>query len=168
MGLLWLQGPSAPRSTSPSTDDPSFDGWAFGATASLLAHAQQDWDLSFWGPAVTLARVRPRGVGFETALSFIPPTGFYGFTGASLDLGLVYGIPVGSSSMFLLRAGATALVGGDSDGTGGGSGALYPGVGFLQRLAGPLALRADLTPRIRLTENTFMTFGGSLGLVLAR
>lgn len=154
------------NSTKVSSSQPVFDGWMLGIAASLVAQSQRDWGLSLWGPGVTLAQVGAGKVGFETTFSFIMPTGRYDFTGVSLDLDLAYGLPAGSSALLLLRLGATALAGGDSDGTGGGSAALYPGVGYLRRLSGPLALRLDVTPRLWVLETTALTFGASAGLVL--
>jgi hypothetical protein len=166
-GLLWLRDPPE-QAERRVMEHPPIDGWVVGAAAGPLALRQREWDLSFWGPSLSLARINPGALGFETALWFIVPTGRYDFTGVSLDLGLVHGLTLGSSSTALLRLGATALVGGDSDGTGGGSGAVYAGVGLVQRLVGPLSLRLDLTPRVWVLETTSITFGGSAGLAWVR
>lgn len=162
--LEWLQKPAL--RTAPGIADHTLEGWVVGANASLLAASHADWDVSFRGPGAAAARIVAGSVGFETMLVFIMPAGRYDFTGASLDLGLAYGLPAGESTLLLPRVGVTALVGGDADGTGGGAGAIYAGTGFLQRLAGRLALRLDLTPRVWVLENASITFGGSAGLVL--
>ena len=165
VGLLWLPAPTDQAQATTSADS-SFDGWMFGAGVNLVAMSQQYVDVTMWGPSAFAAWVSTGSIGFETALSYIVPSGFYDFTGVSLDLGLVYAIPLRSSSVILLRAGGTGLVGGDADGTGGAAGAFYAGAGFLQQLAGPLAFRVDLTPRIWVSESTAVTFGGSAALVI--
>lgn len=163
VALEWRQEPVL-RARSATTAR-SLDSWMVGANASLVASSHENWDVTFRGPGAAVARIVTGGVGFETALVFIMPAGRYDFTGASLDLGLAYGLPAGQSALLLPRVGVTALIGGDSDGTGGGAGAIYAGAGFLQRITGRLAFRLNLTPRVWVLENATITFGGSAGLV---
>jgi hypothetical protein len=81
-------------------------------------------------------------------------------------LGMTYGLPLGRGAVVLLRGGVSALAGGDSDGSHGAAVGLYPGVGLVQHLAGPIAIRLDVTPRFWLGALSTGTVGASVGLVL--
>ncbi len=168
LGLSWLPRPRTPTSERPASPavPQRIDGWIIGAGATLYAATFGGDDLAFWGPSFVVSRVSPRGVGFESGLTYLVPTGFYGFTGLAVDAGMTFGIPLSSGTTVLLRGGASALAGGDSDGSQGAAVALYPGVGLVQRLAGPLGLRLDVTPRFWLAESFAATIGAAVGLVL--
>jgi hypothetical protein len=166
VAAVWLPKPNAPTAARRGPGDAVFDGWVFGAAANLLAVSQATWEITLWGPQIAASRITAGGFGFETGLSYVAPSGFYGFNGVSLDLGLVYSARLRASSLVLLRLGGTGLVGGDSDGSGGGAGALYPGVGFIQQISGPIGVRVDVTPRLWVSEDAAVTLGASAGLVV--
>jgi hypothetical protein len=168
LGLVWLPSPrTRPSEGPPPLSEPrGIRGWTFGAAGGLFASSFSGDDLALWGPSVVVSRVTPRGIGFESAITYLVPTGNYGLTGLALDVGMTYGIPLGMGTVVLLRGGASAVVGGDSDGSQGAAVGLYPGVGLMQRLAGPLGLRLDVTPRFWLGESSAATVGAAVGLVL--
>lgn len=169
LGLAWLPRPRPPTTqrAKPPASARRFDGWTIGAGASLYAASFASDDLALWGPSFAVSRATTRGVGFESGLTYLVPTGFYGFTGLALDIGMTYGIPLSSGTTVLLRGGASALAGGDSDGSQGAAVGLYPGVGLMQRLSGKLGIRLDVTPRFWLGESSAGTIGAGIGLLLA-
>jgi hypothetical protein len=168
LGFVLLPKPQMRASQPPrSRGEPRrIDGWAVGAAGSLHAASFGNGGLAFWGPSFVVSRITPRGIGFESGITYLVPSGAYGFTGLALDLGIAYGMPLGTGTVLLLRGGASAIAGGDSDGSQGAAVGLYPGVGLVHRLAGPLGLRLDVTPRFWLGESSATTVGAAVGLVL--
>jgi hypothetical protein len=168
LGITWLPRPRPRPAERPKhpREPHAIDGWNVGAAGTLYGAAFGGDDLTFWGPSFVVSRVVERGVGFESGVTYLVPTGFYGFTGLGLDLGLAYGIPLASRTVLLVRGGASAVGGGDSDGSQGAAVGLYPGVGLVRRLTGRLGARLDVTPRFWLGGSPTVTIGASAALVL--
>lgn len=187
-GRYWLEGPGpglgteasivwfmASRDNSPATpSSPAppanrtvarLDGWSFGGSANLIGTELADLDRLF-GPSLQVTRLAPGRLGFEGAITYVTPTGFYDFSGLALDLGFAYAVPVGTRPLLLLESGLTLLAGGDSDGGGGAAAALAPGTGLVVPVAGRLGIRLGISPRLWLTEHRGITFGASAGILL--
>ena len=148
---------------SPST----IRGWTFGATGFGILWTDQEaaFDVVA-GPAFQLGYVTPRGLGFDFRGGYFLPTGRYDLNGISGILGISYGIPLGTH-LFQLKAGATGLVGGDSDGSQGTGGGGYGGVGVVLRLAGRLGIQGDLLARYLQTgDRGVFAPSAAIGLVL--
>ncbi len=113
-----------------------------------------------------LSYVRPRGVGFDVRASCVLPTGFYDLTGISGVLGLTYGIPAGRH-LVQLKAGASGLAGGDSDGSIIAGGGPYGGLGFVVRVSGRLGIQGDALARYYHTgDGGVFAPSAALGVVL--
>ena len=143
------------------------DGWALGVAFSIIAMGRNGpIEDTLRGPSVYIALLNPGGIGFDFGVTYLEPTGFHNFTGLSADAALSYGFPITRSTMFLLRGGVVGYVGGNSDGGGGGDVAIYPGIGVVQRLVGPLAASAEVAERFWLAYDGWQSFGARLGLLL--
>lgn len=118
------------------------------------------------GGSLTFGRYVPKRLGFEVGLSYAGPAGFYNFTGAVLDVGATYTIPARSMSV-ALSAGASAIVGGDSDGTGGAAGGGYGSVAALWRITPVLVLRTGVVGRLTTAGPVYFVPTGQIGLGVA-
>jgi len=116
-----------------------------GGAATWWTDTEAPFDAAY-GPAVQLSYVRPRGIGCDVRASFVLPTGFYDLTGTSGILGLTYGIPAGRH-LVQLKAGASGLAGGDSDGSIIAGGGPYGGLGLVARVSGRFGIQGDALAR---------------------
>jgi len=96
-----------------------------------------DW---LGGPALEVARVVPRGVGFDARAGYQVATGFYNMVGAWAHATVTYSVPAGRHRMHL-EAGASGLFAQDSDGSVFQGGGPLVGAGALIRPGGRLGLR---------------------------
>lgn len=144
------------------------DGWVLGGGFCIVANKFDNYDEALQGPTMYLSRLNPGGIGFDFGLSYIMPAGFYHYKGLSASLELTYGLPVTPVTLLMLKGGAIACAGGDSDGSGGGGVGFSPGIGLMHRLAGPLTVSASIVKRIWIASGDFdmETFGARFGLSL--
>ena len=105
------------------------DGWSWGISGTGIAWTDPDWDHDRIGSVGLRGTLHRDGVGVHFELNGFPPTGRYGLTGASAIAGVT--VPFGAEAPgWTVRAGATGIAGGDSDGSvliGGGP---YAGLGL--------------------------------------
>lgn len=142
-------------------------GWTvgLGGTATWWTDTEAAFDAAY-GPAVQLSYVRPRGLGVDVRAAYVLPTGFYGLTGISGILGLTYGMPAGRH-LVQLKAGASGLAGGDSDGSIIAGGGPYGGLGLVVRLSGRLGIQGDVLARYYHTgDGGVFAPSAALGVVL--
>jgi hypothetical protein len=88
----------------------------------LVAAHRIEWEPgTSWCGSLAVGRYVPNRLGVEVGLSYAGPAGFYDFTGAVLDAGATYTVPL--HPVFLgLSAGASGILGGDLDSTGAATG----------------------------------------------
>lgn len=166
--LTILTSSALATSTLTAQETPStIRGWTFGATGFGLLWTDQEAAFdALAGPAFQLGYVTPRGLGFDFRAGYFLPTGRYDLNGVSGILGVSYAIPLGPH-LFQVKAGATGLVGGDSDGSQGGGGGGYGGIGIVLRLAGRLGIQGDLLARyLQNGDRGVFAPSAAVGLVL--
>ena len=142
-------------------------GWTFGASAAgtLWTDNEAPFD-AFWGPALQIGLVRPRGFGFDFRGGYFFPTGFYNMKGVSGILGANYSLPVGQH-VVQFKLGASGMAGNDSDGSVYGGGGPYGGLGVILRVAGRLGVQADALARYYATgDGGVFAPSAAIGLTL--
>lgn len=136
-------------------------------TLGAVVVTQRVGDLNGWGtgPQLLLGRQFGRRVVGEAALGvLLGSTGFYDFTGLVLDVGPALSFR-GSRTTATVGAGLSAIVGGDSDGSGGGYVGPYlsgQGTWWIARrvgLTGRGVLRVVSSPRFAPSLAAGITFG---------
>ncbi|MBU8932718.1 MAG: hypothetical protein KOO62_01805 [candidate division Zixibacteria bacterium] len=143
------------------------DGWALGAAYSLVSgEGEESAENGLKGPSFHLVRANPNGIGIEFGGTYLVPSGFYSWTGLSLDIALNFHLRKGSSTIVLLKLGTVGFIGGNSDGGGGGDGALFPGLGMMYRLTNSLILSADVSMRFWLGYEGWTSPGARASLLL--
>lgn len=156
----------AAAATAPLTAQSSAYGDArFTLGAAVVT--QRVGDLNGWGtgPQLLLGRRFGRRVVGEAALGvLLGSSGFYDFTGLILDIGPALAFR-GTRTSATLGAGLSAIVGGDSDGSGGGYVGPYvsgQGTWWVARrvgLTGRGVLRVVSSPRFAPSLAAGVTFG---------
>lgn len=129
-------------------------------TLGVVVVTQRIGELNGWGtgPQLLLGRPFGRRVVGEVALgALLGSSGFYDFTGLVLDLGPALAFR-GPRAMATLGVGVSAIVGGDSDGSGGG----YVGPYLSGQGTWWLVPRAGLTGRAVLRVVSSPRFAPSL------
>ena len=140
--LLAVAAPLSAQQAAPP------DGWTFGVGGIVILWPNVDFNSG--GPALQVSRVTPGGIGFDARVAYLMPSGPSDQQGASVLLGLSYGVALGSH-LLQLKGGATAYGLVDSDAAGGDAGP-YLGGGVLIRLSRKVGLNLDALARFYTVE----------------
>lgn len=154
-------GPTAlPAQTAPR-------GWAWGVSGILtLWPEEQDPFDRLGGPGAQVSYLAPRSLGFEFRGTYLVETGFYGLNGANAEAAITYGAPAGRH-LLQIKAGAHAMLAGDSDGSIWAGGGPMLGGGAVFRIAGRLGLQVDALGRLFVVSGrTVLAPGAAVALVL--
>lgn len=116
--------------------------WTIGIGAIFIRYEGRTSFDKLGGPAILVSRINPRGVGFDFRGAYILPTGFHDLRAVSGIMGMSYGMPFGLH-LLQLKAGATGVFGGDSDGSVFGAGGPYLGAAWLLPLGSRSGLQLD-------------------------
>jgi hypothetical protein len=118
------------------------------------------------GPALEVAWVPTRGVGFDLRAGYQMPTGFYDMSGIWAHSVLALSLPAGRH-LLQLEGGASGFLANDSDGSLWAAGGPLVGVGALIRPVGRLGLRLGGVTQVLVTSGAVtMSPGMTAGILL--